>query len=434
MSSRQLDRSILRIAVPALGALAIDPLLTLVDTAYVARLGVVELAALGVDTAILGFAFFAFNFLAYALTPLVAQSLGRGDRDLARRWVGDALFLAIAIGLVVVVVVEALTPWFVGLMGASGEVADQAVAYLRVRAIAAPAVLIVTVGHGAFRGHHDTRTPLVVALVVNGINVVLAPILIFGLDWGVRGAALATVVAQVVGAVWFLRLLSGRDMARRPGRIRESLPTLGVLGRSGVLITVRTGILLFAFAVAARAATRIGTEEIAAYQVVLQVWLISAMVADSLAIAGQAMVGSAAGSADGDGVRALSGRLAVMGLIVGMAIGALLVLGRPVFGMLTQSAEVEALVSSALLVVAAMMPLGALVFVADGIFFGLMALGAIVYSTAAGALLAIAAILGTSLGESLDGIWWAVALLLVGRAVVFVAGYRRAVSTALARS
>ena len=64
------DRTILGLAIPALGALAVDPLLTLADTAFVARLGTTELAALGVDTALLGFAFFAFNFLAYVTTPL----------------------------------------------------------------------------------------------------------------------------------------------------------------------------------------------------------------------------------------------------------------------------------------------------------------------------------------------------------------------------
>ena len=106
MTAQGLDRSILRLAIPALGALAIDPLLTLVDTAFVARLGVTQLAALGVDTAILGFAFFGFNFLAYATTPLVAQALGRGDTDKARRWVGDALLLAVVLGVAVTIVVQ----------------------------------------------------------------------------------------------------------------------------------------------------------------------------------------------------------------------------------------------------------------------------------------------------------------------------------------
>jgi MATE family multidrug resistance protein len=190
------DREILGLAIPALGALAIDPLLTLADTAFVARLGTVPLAALGVDTAILGFAFFAFNFLAYVVTPLVARALGAGRIEEARRWVGDALLLAVALGVVVSIVVELSAPLLVDLMGAGPEVADPAISYLRIRALATPAVLVVTAGHGAFRGHKDTRTPLKVALGVNLINLVLDPILIFSAGWGLEGAAVATVVAQ----------------------------------------------------------------------------------------------------------------------------------------------------------------------------------------------------------------------------------------------
>ncbi len=75
-----IDRRILRLAVPALGTLAIDPLVSLTDTAFVARLGEVPLAALGVDTAVFSFSFFLFNFLAYGTTPLLAGAVGRGTR------------------------------------------------------------------------------------------------------------------------------------------------------------------------------------------------------------------------------------------------------------------------------------------------------------------------------------------------------------------
>jgi MATE family multidrug resistance protein len=432
--TRELDRSIFRLAVPALGALAIDPLLTLVDTAFVARLGVPELAALGVDTAILGFAFFGFNFLAYATTPLVAQALGRGDRAMARRWVGDALLLAVILGVAATILIELLAPWIVGLMGATGEVTGPALAYLRIRVIAAPAVLIVVAGHGAFRGYQDTRTPLIVAAGVNGINLVLAPIFIFTLALGVEGAAVATVIAQVIGAVWFLRLIRRRQLADRPRGLRESLPTILALGKSGALITLRTGVLLLAFTVAASAATRIGAESIAAHQVVLQVWLIAAMIADSLAIAGQAMVGVSAGSGDRQRVDEVSRRLLFWGAAVGVVMTGALLVGAPLLKPLVVSAEVATLVVATIPVVAWMMPVASPLFVADGIFFGLLALWSIVASTATGAVLAIGLILLTPMGESLDGIWMAIAAMLIARSLVFVFAYRRAVSVVAVRS
>jgi len=425
------NRAILRLALPALGTLAIDPILTLTDTAFVARLGVSELAALGVDAAILGFAFFGFNFLAYVTTPLVAQALGRGDETRARRWVGDALLLAVILGLVVMVAILVLAPGLVSLMGAEKEVAGPAVSYLRIRVIATPAVLIVTTGHGAFRGYQDTRTPLLVAFGVNLINLVLDPLLIFTAGMGVEGAALATVVAQYGGALWFLRLLKTRRMADRPAGLREAIPTLLALGRNGILVSVRTGALLLALTFAAATATRIGAAEIAAHQVVMQVWLLAAMIADSFAIAGQAMVGEAVGAGDVSGADRLSYRLLLWGLVTGLLLMALFLVGNPLLALLVDDPEVAELTVSAGEVAGWMMPIAAPVFVADGIFFGLLALGTIVASTALGAVVVVLLISLTPLGGSLDGIWWAIAAMLVARGLVYLFTYRRSVEDAV---
>ncbi len=425
------NRAILRLALPALGALAIDPLLTLTDTVFVARLGVTELAALGVDTAILTFAFFGFNFLAYVTTPLVAQALGGGNPARARRLVGDALLLAVVLGLLTMVVLEILAPWFIDLMGAGEEVAGPAVSYLRIRAIATPAVLIVTTGHGAFRGYQDTRTPLLVALGVNLINVVLDPLLIFGAGWGVEGAAIATVIAQYVGAIWFVRLIRARNMADRPAGLREAIPTVLALARNGILVSIRTAFLLLALTFAAATATRIGTAEIAAHQVVMQVWLLAAMVADAFAIAAQAMVGDAVGARDIAGADRLSYRLLAWGGITGLVLMTAFFVGGSLLAYLVDDPAVADLTVSAGNVAGWMMPIAAPLFVADGIFFGLLALGTVIASTAFGAVVLVLLISTTPLGESLDGIWWAIAAMLVARSLVYVLTYRRAVKAAV---
>jgi len=425
------DRAILRLAVPALGALAVDPLLTLADTAFVARLGVVDLAALGVDTAIFGFAFFGFNFLAYVTTPLVARALGRGNDDEARRWVGDALLLAVGLGALATLTLEVAAPPLVDLMGASAEVADPAVAYLRIRALATPAVLVVMTGHGAFRGHKDTKTPLAVAAGVNGLNLALDPILIFALGLGLEGAAWATVVAQYAGAAWFLRLIRRRRMAKRTARLIDALPSLLALGRSGALLTARTGFLLAALTVAASKATRIGSEEIAAHQLVAQLFLLTAMLADSFAIAAQALVGESAGQGDIEPLRSLVRRLCWWGAWAGIVLAVFVYVGRHGLAVLAADEAVADLTVGAGGAAAAMQPVGALVFVADGIFLGLLALGTMVASTGAGAAAAVGLMLLTDIGDSLTGIWWAIAVMMVMRGVVFVAGYRRSVEIAV---
>ena len=425
------NRAILRLAIPALGTLAIDPVLTLIDTAFVARVGVDDLAALGVDTAILGFVFFGFNFLAYATTPLVAQALGRGNPAEARRWVGDALVLAAGLGLLAAAILEVLAPWFVGLMGAGEGVAEPAVAYLRIRGIATPAVLIVTAAHGAFRGYQDTRTPLLVAVGINVINLVFDPLFIFVAGLGLEGAALGTIIAQWAGAAWFLILIRRRRMADRPGPLREAIPTILSLARNGVLVAIRTGFLLAGLTIAAATATRLGPSEIAAHQVVMQVWLLAAMVADACAIAAQAMVGEAVGSRNSLRVDRLSSRLMGWGVVTGLLLLAGFALGAPALGLLVEDPDVAALTISAAAVAGWMMPVGAPLFVADGIFFGLLAFGTIILSTAVDAVVLVTLIAATPLGETLDGIWWGISAMLVARGLVFVFAYRRAVGVAL---
>jgi MATE family multidrug resistance protein len=424
------DKEILGLAIPALGALAIDPLLTLVDTAFVARLGTVELAALGVDTAILGFAFFAFNFLAYVVTPLVARALGQGRAEEAQRWVGDALLLAVALGIVVAVLIEVLAPLLVDLMGSSPRWRP-AIDYLRIRALATPAVLVTTAGHGAFRGHKDTRTPLRVALGVNLLNLVLDPLLIFGLGWGLQGAAVATMAAQYLGAVWFLRLIVQRNMASRPRGLAESIPSLLHLGRNGVLLSIRTGLLLASFTVAASVATRIGPEEIAAHQLVAQVFLLAALLADSFAIAAQAMVGETGARGDLDSLNALNRRLLAWGSIAGLILMIAVWFGRYGLEWLARDPAVGDIAVSAAGVVAVTEPLAAVLFVADGIFLGLLALGMMAISTGAGSSVAIGLMIWTPFGDTVNGIWWSIAAMLVVRCLVFVAGYRRSALTAV---
>jgi Na+-driven multidrug efflux pump len=98
---------------------------------------------------------------------------------------------------------------------------------------------------------------------------------------------------------------------------------------------------------------------------------------------------------------------------------------------LVDDPAVAALTTSAARVAGWMMPVAAPLFVADGIFFGLLALGTVIASTAAGAVTLVFLISVTSLGDSLDGIWWAIGAMLVARCLVFVFRYRRAVDSAV---
>jgi len=197
-----LDSKIFAIALPAVGSLAIDPLLSVVDTLYVGRIeDAAPLAALGVCSSVFNFAFFIFNFFATATTPLVSRAMAAGESDKAIKTLSQAFTAALVIGLLSAGVIEAFAPTILNTMGTSPSAFGDAEGYLRVRALATPAVLLASVANGAFRGVKDTTTPLKILVTANVINFVLDPVLIFGLRvgdidlvpaFGATGAAAAT--------------------------------------------------------------------------------------------------------------------------------------------------------------------------------------------------------------------------------------------------
>jgi MATE family multidrug resistance protein len=413
----------LALALPALGALAADPLISLVDTLFVSRLGAAELGALGVNGAVFGFAFILFNFLAYATTPLVAQALGRGANDEAASVVGRVLWLAAGLGLLTMLMLVSGAPTIVGVMQASPEVAGPALAYLRVRALAAPAVLVVMASHGAFRGFQDNLTPLRVALAANAANALLDPLFIFGWGWGMVGAAIASVLSQYGAAAFFLFQLRRRlgVIPRRPPRWRE----LSTLGRAGAILTTRTLFLVGALAVGTAVAAEAGTKAVAAHQVVRESWFLSAMLVDGLAIAAQALVAEQVGRDDRLGARRIANRLLGWSVITGVVMAAGWWLGGPLLaGAFAPDPEVAAQIEMATGIAAAMAPVAALVWGLDGVYLGALRLRLLATSTGVGAVTGLAGYLLTSrYGWGLAGVWWSTAGLVVGRAVVLIADY-----------
>lgn len=419
-----LNRRIVALALPALGALAADPLVSMVDTAFVGRLGVVPLAALGVNASVFSLAFVVFNFLAYGTTPMVARSVARGDRARAGRLAVEALTLALLTGALALAVLQAAAGPILEIMGATGDLREPALTYLRIRAFAGPAVLLITAGHGIFRGWHDTRTPLVVTLGLNVVNLVLDPILIFGLGWGLAGAAIATVVAQWAGALAFVFLILGprrealgiRLVAPRPA---DLVPLLQV----GGALLVRTLSLVATMTLATAVATRLGTLAVAAHQVATQLWLLLALVVDALAVAAQALVGSAGGRE----ARRVANRLLIWGAILGLGLAAAFGLARPWLPRIfTDDPDAIARVDTLLPFVIWMQPLNALVFVWDGIFMGAgefryLALQMLLSAAAAAAIL----LLVVPLGWGLAGVWWGIVALMGVRGVTLALGHRR---------
>ncbi|HUH15092.1 MAG TPA: MATE family efflux transporter [Gaiellaceae bacterium] len=361
------DGEILRLAVPALGALAAEPSYILVDTAVVGHLGRPQLAALGVSAVVLTALFAIFNFLQYGTTAEVGRASGAGQEAAARRLGAQALWLCLGVGVLLAAAVAALAPQIVALMGADGESAAYAESYMRIVAIGLPSAFVALGAQGYLRGVADLRTPLVVLAAGNAVNAVLSVTFVYGFGWGIEGSAAATAVGQTgMGAAFVVFLLrsAGSELRPRPELMRRLI-------RIGRHIFFRTVALMSAFTLAGAIVTRFGDASIGAHQIAFQLWLFLALALDAIAIAGQVLVGRALGAGDSERAYEASARMIWLAVYAGLVFAGALLLLEPLLPRLfTGDAAVLERAGAIWLLFALMQPLNGAVFALDGILIG----------------------------------------------------------------
>ncbi len=360
--------------MPALGALVVEPLFLLTDTAIVGALGTTPLAGLGLAAAVLSTLVGLFVVLAYGTTASVSRRLGMGDLRGAATVGIDGTWLAAGVGLVVAVVGAASASWLVGLFGAGTGVTEQARVYLGISFLGIPAMLVVLAATGVLRGLQDTRTPLVVATVGFTWNAVLSFLLVHGPGplpaLGIAGSAWGTVVAQLGMAVWLVALVV-RGARRAAAPLRPHLTGIRVAAVAGVPLLLRTVTLRVALLVTVWAATGTGEQSLAAHQVVFTVWTLGSFALDALAIAAQALTGRNLGAGDADGARTTTRRMVRWGLGGGVLFGVVTAVSSPWLPVLfTDDAVVRDGITAGLLVVGLTAPLAGYVFVLDGVLIG----------------------------------------------------------------
>jgi putative MATE family efflux protein len=413
------DRQIFALALPALGALAAEPLYVLVDTAIVGHLGTVQLAALAIAVTVLSTAFVMFNFLTYGTTAQVARLHGAGrDREAAA--VGSqALWLSLGIGLGLTVLLAALARPAVTLMGGEDAVAEGAVTYLRISSLGAPFFMIASAAQGFLRGTGDLRTPLVILVVAHAVNVVLEVLFVYGFRWDLEGSAWGTVIAQAGMGLAFVAV------QRRAGLERPHAARMRALMRIGSEIAVRTTALLASFLVASAVLARVGPASLAAHQIAFQLFVFLALVLDALAIAAQVMVGRALGAGDASGARAVGVRVILWSVVVGGAFALVLAaLGGVIPGLFSEDPAVRERAEQIWWIFVAMLPVNGAVFALDGILIGAGDTRFLMWGMlSAAAVYVPVALLALHEGWGITGVWLGLAGLIAVRLLTCAARF-----------
>ena len=311
-------RSLLALAASAFVVLAAEPLYLLVDTGVVGHLGARPLGGLAVGAALMGLLTIVGTFVEYGTTSRAARWYGAGRVEAAVGEGVQASWLAVLIGLAVVAVGEAAAGPLTSALAGSAATQHAAESWFRIAVLGLPGVLLVLAGNGWMRGVQRTREPVWIVLAANAASALACPLLVYPAGLGLEGSAIANVVAQVVGAALFLRVLHRAAGGLRPDRtvMRAQL----VVGRDLIL---RSAAFQVAFLTAAGVASRMGTAQVGAHQIGLQLWEFTALLLDSFAIAAQSLVGAALGASDAAAARTMAWQVSRWGLYAGIAFGAL---------------------------------------------------------------------------------------------------------------
>ena len=420
MKGEDLDASILSIAGPALLALAADPLANLVDTAWVGHLGAVPLAAVGVAVTVQNLFTKVVNVPLLSVTTSAVASTG-GETAEISKVTNATVRVGLAVGTAQAALLLAGGAQAVQLLGVDGADAGllgASLGYLRIRALGAPAAVLILTILGSFRGLGDTRTPLVATVLGNVVNVGLDPVLIYGLGMGVNGAAWATVFAEYL-TVYVLAAKLKEQHGIGLGGDAERVGSLSLVGRTGLLALRSMGVV-GVFTLATSLATRSGATYAAAHQVAVQLWLSTSLLADALAVAAQSLLGQKLAAGERRGAKALLGRVAVyatgMGALLALGLGG----GRSFLpGLFTEDPEVLGVIATIMPWVILTQPVTSCAFVGDGVLFGAsdFNFATVTMLTAAG-LAAATMLVGFDAadGARMQLVWLGLAVLMAVRA------------------
>ncbi len=415
-------RRILGLALPALGVLAAEPLYLLFDIAVVGRLGALPLAGLAIGGLVLATVSTQLTFLSYGTTARSARLHG-ADRH--RDAVGEgvqATWLAVGVGLLILIAGQAAAGPVANLIAGDAEIAAAAVSWLRVALFGVPLILIGMAGNGWMRGVQDNLRPLRYVIAGLALSAVLCPVLVHGLlgapRWELVGSAVANVIGQSVSATLFLVALLRSGVPLRP-----RADVIGAQLRLGRDLIARSLAFQACFLSAAAVAARFGAAAVAGHQVVLQLWNFVTLALDSLAIAAQALVGAALGGSDRRGATRLAWRVTTWSALFAAGLAVVFLLGRTVLpALFTSDAAVIEQIDVAWWFFVAIMPFAGVVFALDGVLLGAGDAAFLRTATLASALFGFLPLIWCSLvfDWGLAGIWTGLTVFIVFRMIAVV--------------
>ena len=426
ITPRDLDR----LAIPAIISGIAEPVISLVDTAFVGSLGTADLAAVGIASSFFLLVVWVLAQTRSAVLAVVARYFGQGRLDDIAGLVPIAIWMNFLLGFVFFAVTNALAEPIFRLYNADGVILEKAVAYYQVRSYGHPIVLATFAITGAFRGIQNLSWSMWISIIGALVNGLLNPLLIFGAGpveaMGSEGSAWASVVAQVVMfsiAVYILRTRT--PFALFPRSLRH--PELLGLWLLSSNLFARTIALNLCYYLGNRYATGYGEAYIGAHSIAMQIWLFSAFFIDGYAAAGSVLVGRLNGAGNWRDLYRVSWAVVRKSVYIGAMLSLFYFIGYSVIGTwFTKDKAVLALLAGVFWLVVITQPINAVAFAFDGVYKGLgngKILRNVLLASTLFAFVPVIVLLD-HLDFALHAIWWAFLLWMFLRGLLLALHFR----------
>ena len=369
MTRAKIRKEVISLAVPAFGAFAAPSLFLLVDSWVVASLGAEPLAGLGSASAVIVTITGLLIFLTFGTTTSVARAFGARNDTLIKKTINNSLTSGLILGFILTLLVVIFANPLSLFLGTEAS-APYAQEYLIFASLGLFFLILNLSLVGILRGVQDTKTTFWVSLISVLINLVLVLLLVRVFDLGIKGSAIATSIGAMSGSVLYLYKSRSKHKIFISGIDFSFAPLLEVL-KENIALMWRTLMLRVALLAALYSATLQGTNTLAAFQVMLAIWMGLALVLDSLEVAAQVLAAKAFGAKD-KALLNLNNKTLInysiyLGIFLLLGLLALYSFGPELF---TENPAVHDLLRSVWILLALVQVLNAVVFVTDGILMG----------------------------------------------------------------
>ena len=368
-------KEINRLAGPAIIAGIAEPLISLIDTAFIGKLGTQELAAVGIASSFYLMLIWVLAQTKSAISAIVSRYYGKGKLDEIYSLVPQAMLANVILGLLLVAVTYPFASPIFEMYHAKGEVLDYAISYYHIRAWGYPITLSTFILFGVFRGVQNTSWAMQISLIGALVNIVADYILIFGFGpiqaLGVDGAAFGSLLAQLVMLALAIIYLHRKTVYRIhwAGKIHKDLKWL--FGMS-IDFYIRTISLNLAFYQSTRMAAALGDAVVAAHTIAINIWLFSAFFIDGYANAANALSGRLFGERNFVALKNMSKTILKISIGIGLILGLIyLIAYSKIVLFFTNDPVVIEYFLSVFWIVIIMQPINAVAFAYDGIYKGL---------------------------------------------------------------